>query len=582
MEATTTTDDDAPGKKQTTATPKSNADFRNFLLSNGRNDEEKNFAKNNTTTTTTKEEKDLPDVGAFPNRKKKKKKKANQLQETTTKTRRDENNTHRYRDRAKERREMEEEDQDDDDGDEGRRADNQRDKSNTFATTTRGGVFEHAFEDEDRLTTKTTTINTNSKRLMDIEKSKYMGGDEKTTHKVKGLDFALLRKKREELFEMKKENIEEGDDDDEEEEVVVVEDEDDANNNNPSSSGYSSLYDAKSNLGRILVSKIETAQKRNKDALTKRTKIPPLSGVSYLYDVNSRTREVTRTIEMETKPRADIEEERKARRREFAKISKDEEKILRAVAKAIREPRGTKEEEKKNSHNIATDNSNASAEGKKIDTNNAAADSDSEDIFADVGKDYDAIAELKKEEEQNGKKEATTTAAKKESRTKLFDGEALLEEFETGPRKADENIKKMDEAYERKRLEERAEMDDDAYGEYYPGFDAGFGGEIDDDDDDGDTDRDKDKDKDTGEEEKGKKGKKKKELTEAQKMKQKENEAYQAMQKHMKEKYSDKYDAAFGVVKKKEDNENNEAEDTKTEEEKEGVAGGKRAKRLKI
>ena len=579
MEATTTTDDDAPGKKQTTATPKSNADFRNFLLSNGRNDEEKNFAKNNTTTTTTKEEKDLPDVGAFPNRKKKKKK-ANQLQETTTKTRRDENNTHRYRDRAKERREMEEEDQDDDDGDEGRRADNQRDKSNTFATTTRGGVFEHAFEDEDRLTTKTTTINTNSKRLMDIEKSKYMGGDEKTTHKVKGLDFALLRKKREELFEMKKENIEEGDDDDEEEEVVV-EDEDDANNNNPSSSGYSSLYDAKSNLGRILVSKIETAQKRNKDALTKRTKIPPLSGVSYLYDVNSRTREVTRTIEMETKPRADIEEERKARRREFAKISKDEEKILRAVAKAIREPRGTKEEEKKNSHKIATDNSNASAEGKKIDTNNAAADSDSEDIFADVGKDYDAIAELKKEEEQNGKKEATTTVAKKESKTKLFDGEALLEEFETGPRKADENIKKMDEAYERKRLEERAEMDDDAYGEYYPGFDAGFGGEIDD-DDDGDTDRDKDKDKDTGEEEKGKKGKKKKELTEAQKMKQKENEAYQAMQKHMKEKYSDKYDAAFGVVKKKEDNENNEAEDTKTEEEKEGVAGGKRAKRLKI
>ena len=578
MEATRTTtkDDDAQGKKRTTATPKSNADFRNFLLSNGRNEEE----NTTTTTTTTKEEKDLPDVGAFPNRKKKKK--ANQQRETTTKTRRDENNTPRYRDRAKERREMEEEDQDDDDGDEGRRADNQRDKSNTFATTTRGGVFEHAFEDEDRLTTKTTTINTNSKRLMDIEKSKYMGGDEKTTHKVKGLDFALLRKKREELFEMKKENLEEEeDDDDEEEEVVVVEDEDDAQNNNPSSSGFSSLYDAKSNLGRILVSKIETAQKRNKDALTKRTKIPPLSGVSYLYDVNSRTREVTRTIEMETKPRADIEEERKARRREFAKISKDEEKILRAVAKAIREPRGTKEEEKKDSHNIAPDNSNANAEGKKIDTTNAAADSDSEDIFADVGKDYDAIAELKKEEEQNGKKEATTTAAKKESRTKLFDGEALLEEFETGPRKADENIKKMDEAYERKRLEERAEMDDDAYGEYYPGFDAGFGGEIDD-DDDGDTDRDKDKDKDTGEEEKGKKGKKKKELTEAQKMKQKENEAYQAMQKHMKEKYSDKYDAAFGVVKKKEDNENNEAEDTKTEEEKEGVAGGKRAKRLKI
>ena len=575
MEATTTTDDDAPGKKQTTVTPKSNADFRNFLLSKRNNEE-------NNTTTTTKEEKDLPPGGAFPNRKKKKK---NQQQETTTKTRRDENNTPRYRDRAKERREMEEDqEEEEDDNDEGRRADIQRDKSNTFATTTRGGVFDHAFEDEDGYhglaTTTTTTINTNSKRLMDIEKSKYMGGDEKTTHKVKGLDFALLRKKREELFEMKKENLEE-EDDEEEEEEVEVEDEDVAQNNNPSLSGFSSLYDAKSNLGRILISKIETAQKRNKDALTKRTKIPPLSGVSYLYDVNSRTREVTRTIEMETKPRADIEEERKARRREFAKISKDEEKILRAVAKAIREPRGTKEEEKKDSHNIATENSNANAEGKKIDTTNAAADSDSEDIFADVGKDYDAIAELKKEEEQNGKKEATTTAARKESRTKLFDGEALLEEFETGPRKAYENIRKMDEAYERKRLEERAEMDDDAYGEYYPGFDAGFGGEIDD-DDDVDTGRDKDKDKDTGEEEKGKKGKKKKELTEAQKMKQKENEAYQAMQKHMKEKYSDKYDAAFGVVEKEKDNENNEAEDTKTEEEKEGVAGGKRAKRLKI
>ena len=89
-----------------------------------------------------------------------------------------------------------------------------------------------------------------------------MGGDEKTTHKVKGLDFALLRKKREELFEMKKENLEEEDDDEEEEEEV--EDEDDANNNNPSSSGFSSLYDAKSNLGRILVSKIETAQKARK------------------------------------------------------------------------------------------------------------------------------------------------------------------------------------------------------------------------------------------------------------------------------------------------------------------------------
>ena len=54
---------------------------------------------------------------------------------------------------------------------------------------------------------------------------------------------------------------------------------------------------------------------------------------------------------METKPRADIEEERKARRREFAKISKEEEKILRAVAQAIREPRATEEEGRKGSTN---------------------------------------------------------------------------------------------------------------------------------------------------------------------------------------------------------------------------------------
>jgi hypothetical protein len=339
---------------------------------------------------------------------------------------------------------------------------------------------------------------------------------------------------------------------------------DDAHNTLPSLAEFSSLYAAKSNLGRSLVSKIETAQKRHKDALTKRTKIPPLSGVSYVYNVNSRTRELTRTIEMETKPRADIEEERKARRREFAKISKDEEKILRAVAKAIREaPRGLKEEEKTES-DMAVASKDANTEG----TSNSA-DSDSEDIFADVGKDYDAIAELKKEEEQKGKKETTTT--RKEARKMLFDGEAL-EAFETGPRKADENIKKMDEAYERKRLEDAAEMADDAYGEYYPGFDAGFGGEIDDDDDD------KDKDREAGDEGGNKKGRKgKKELTEAQKIKQKENEEYQAMQKHMKEKYSDKYDSAFGVAPEKK----NKKEKNEEEEEKEGAAG-KRAKRLKI
>jgi hypothetical protein len=468
----------------------------------------------------------------------------------------DEEETPKYRDRARERREGAKEE---DEG--GERRDREYDGGEYER-----GVFDRLEEDdEDEEKEYATAGTTKSRRLMDIEKSKYMGGDEKTTHKVKGLDFALLRKKREEL-EMKKGKTDDDSGGEEDDEAVAMEeaDGDDAQNTLPSLAEFSSLYAAKSNLGRSLVSKIETAQKRHKDALTKRTKIPPLSGVSYVYNVNSRTRELTRTIEMETKPRADIEEERKARRREFAKISKDEEKILRAVAKAIREPpRGLKEEEKTESDKAAA-SKDANAEGTSD-----AADSDSEDIFADVGKDYDAIAELKKEEEQKGKKETTTI--KKEARKVLFDGEAL-EAFETGPRKADENIKKMDEAYERKRLEDAAEMADDAYGEYYPGFDAGFGGEIDDDDDD------KDKDREAGDEGGNKKGRKgKKELTEAQKIKQKENEEYQAMQKHMKEKYSDKYDSAFGVAPEKK----NKKEKNEEEEEKEGAAG-KRAKRLKL
>ena len=60
-------------------------------------------------------------------------------------------------------------------------------------------------------------------------------------------------------------------------------------------------------------------------------------------------------------------------------------------------------------------------------------------------------------------------------------------------------------------------------------------------------------------------------------MKQKENKEYQAMQKHMKEKYSDKYDSAFGVVSEKKKNEDNEGNAKEKE-----AAGGKRAKRLKI
>ena len=529
--------------------PKSNADFRAYLRS-----KEDEKAK-----TTTEEDGRVCDDGGQNRR----------WQRRTTNHRRKKREREeeeddgvvvpKYRDRARERRETMEKNVEDAEEKEGRTM-NERE----YATR---GVFE----------SKEGPETNKDARVLDIEKSKYMGGDEKSTHKVKGLDFALLRKTREELEKRKKRDGEndgeddeqDGDDDDEEEnenEKHDDDDDDDAQKRNTNSSfEWSSMYDAKSNLGRALVTKLETAQKRRKDALSKRKKLPPLSGVSYVYDINARMREITRTVKMETKPRADIEEERKARRREFAKISKEEEKILRAVAQAIREPRATEEEGRKGSTNktVATDSKSNPAEGgEKIATK---TDSDSEDIFADVGKDYDAIAEMEKEQAQIGEQ-----ATKKESRKVLFDGEALAE-VETGPRKADENIKKMDEAYERKRLEERAELEDDAYGEFYPGFDAGFGGKFDDDDDDGD------KDKEAGEEG-GKKGKKgKKELTEAQKMKQKENKEYQAMQKHMKEKYSDKYDSAFGVVSEKKKNEDNEGNAKEKE-----AAGGKRAKRLKI
>ena len=530
--------------------PKSNADFRAYLRS-----KEDEKAK-----TTTEEDGRVCDDGGQNRR----------WQRRTTNHRRKKREREeeedygvvvpKYRDRARERRETMEKNVEDAEEKEGRTM-NERE----YATR---GVFE----------SKEGPETNKDARVLDIEKSKYMGGDEKSTHKVKGLDFALLRKTREELEKRKKRDGEndgeddeqDGDDDEEEEnenEKHDDDDDDDAQKRNTNSSfEWSSMYDAKSNLGRALVTKLETAQKRRKDALSKRKKLPPLSGVSYVYDINARMREITRTVKMETKPRADIEEERKARRREFAKISKEEEKILRAVAQAIREPRATEEEGRKGSTNktVATDSKSNPAEGgEKIATK---TDSDSEDIFADVGKDYDAIAEMEKEQAQIGEQ-----ATKKESRKVLFDGEALAE-VETGPRKADENIKKMDEAYERKRLEERAELEDDAYGEFYPGFDAGFGGEFNDDDD-----GDKNKDKEAGEEG-GKKGKKgKKELTEAQKMKQKENKEYQAMQKHMKEKYSDKYDSAFGVVSEKKKNEDNEGNAKEKE-----AAGGKRAKRLKI
>ena len=528
--------------------PKSNADFRAYLRS-----KEDEKAK-----TTTEEDGRVCDDGGQNRR----------WQRRTTNHRRKKREREeeeddgvvvpKYRDRARERRETMEKNVEDAEEKEGRTM-NERE----YATR---GVFE----------SKEGPETNKDARVLDIEKSKYMGGDEKSTHKVKGLDFALLRKTREELEKRKKRDGEndgeddeqDGDDDEEEEnenEKHEDDDDDDAQKRNTNSSfEWSSMYDAKSNLGRALVTKLETAQKRRKDALSKRKKLPPLSGVSYVYDINARMREITRTVKMETKPRADIEEERKARRREFAKISKEEEKILRAVAQAIREPRATEEEGRKGSTNktVATDSKSNPAEGgEKIATK---TDSDSEDIFADVGKDYDAIAEMEKEQAQIGEQ-----ATKKESRKVLFDGEALAE-VETGPRKADENIKKMDEAYERKRLEERAELEDDAYGEFYPGFDAGFGRKFDDDDDG-------DKDKEAGEEG-GKKGKKgKKELTEAQKMKQKENKEYQAMQKHMKEKYSDKYDSAFGVVSEKKKNEDNEGNAKEKE-----AAGGKRAKRLKI
>jgi hypothetical protein len=40
---------------------------------------------------------------------------------------------------------------------------------------------------------------------MDIEKSKIYGGDEETTHKVKGLDFALLTKAKMKIMKEEKE-----------------------------------------------------------------------------------------------------------------------------------------------------------------------------------------------------------------------------------------------------------------------------------------------------------------------------------------------------------------------------------------
>merc|ERR1719390_231754 len=52
-----------------------------------------------------------------------------------------------------------------------------------------------------------------------------MGGDEKSTHKVKGLDFALLRKTREELEKRKKRDGENDGEDDEQD------DDDDENEN---------------------------------------------------------------------------------------------------------------------------------------------------------------------------------------------------------------------------------------------------------------------------------------------------------------------------------------------------------------
>ena len=41
-----------------------------------------------------------------------------------------------------------------------------------------------------------------------IEKSKYLGGDASHTHLVKGLDFALLQKVRQEITQKDKEELE--------------------------------------------------------------------------------------------------------------------------------------------------------------------------------------------------------------------------------------------------------------------------------------------------------------------------------------------------------------------------------------
>jgi hypothetical protein len=455
----------------------------------------------------------------------------------------------KYRDRAQERRLKKD---DDDDDDLLKESDRNDDRGGNL--TNERGVFE-----EPEMIKK-------DKRMEEYERSKYLGGDEARAHLVKGLDFALKRKvEREQRAEEKAAATHDvfvvGDDidDDDKEDFNLEEDYD---NNLTKSTSFLSAYVGKSNVGRAIITKLTNIEKQRKDSLRRTTKIPPLSGVSYIYDVDCRIGEVTRVVGSETKPRADIEEEMKARRREFAKISKEEERILSAVSKAIREPPNiitttTKDDEEevlaaagKNSRKDRTTFSNNN--DQQIKNEVVLDESDSEDIFGDVGKDYDAIAEIEKEE-KSGKIVQTTTI--RTSAKLLFDGEALAKP--ESAREADENIKKMDDAYERKRLEDRAEMVDDAYGEYYPGFDAGLSAEIDDDDEEKYTPGEEN----MGEDDNGKKGKKgKKELTEAQKIKQKENEDYQLMQKMMAEKHGEKFNSAFGLENSKKNDKDEGAE----------------------
>ena len=170
---------------------------------------------------------------------------------------------------------------------------------------------------------------------------------------------------------------------------------------------------------------------------------------------------------------------------------------------------------------------------------------------------------MEKEQAQIGEQ-----ATKKESRKVLFDGEALAE-VETDREKRTKTSKKWTRRTNGT-IGRTCELEDDAYGEFYPGFDAGFGGKFDDDDDDDD------KDKEAGEE--GVRRQERQERTHrSSKDKTKRKQRISSHAEAHEGEVFDKYDSAFGVVSEKKKNEDNEGNAKEKE-----AAGGKRAKRLKI